>query len=103
MEDHIDIKTKEERLHELNELVNKYSLENNKKYEGKVVKVLIEGISEKDDNKVFGYTETMKLVNVDNAKDDIGRIINVKINVEFFFRWGKVRIKGVSIKEILFL
>ena len=81
MEDSIDIKTKEERLHELNELVNKYSLENNKKYEGKVVKVLIEGISEKDDNKVFGYTETMKLVNVDNAKDDIGRIINVKINV----------------------
>ena len=79
MEDNIDIKTKEERLHKLNELVNKYSLENNKKYEGKTVKVLIEGISEKDVNKVFGYTETMKLVNVINAKEDIGKIIDVKI------------------------
>ena len=79
MEDSINLKTKEERLHKLNELVNKYSLENNKKYEGKVVKVLIEGISEKDDNKVFGYTETMKLVNVINAKEDIGKIIDVKI------------------------
>ena len=79
MEDSINLKTKEERLHKLNELVNKYSLENNKKYEGKTVKVLIEGISEKDDNKVFGYTETMKLVNVINAKEDIGKIIDVKI------------------------
>ena len=79
MEDSIDLKTKEERLHKLNELVNKYSLENNKKYEGKTVKVLIEGISDKDVNKVFGYTETMKLVNVINAKEDIGKIIDVKI------------------------
>ena len=79
MEDSIDLKTKEKRLYKLNELVNKYSLENNKKYEGKTVKVLIEGISDKDVNKVFGYTETMKLVNVINAKEDIGKIIDVKI------------------------
>jgi len=81
MEDSIDLKTKEKRLYKLNELVNKYSLENNKKYEGKTVKVLIEGISDKDVNKVFGYTETMKLVNVVNAKEDIGKIIDVKITV----------------------
>ncbi len=79
MEDSTDMKTKEERLHRLNELVNKYSLEANKKYEGKTVKVLIEGISEKDENKVFGYTETMKLVNIVNAKDKIGQIVDIKI------------------------
>ncbi len=79
MEDSVDLKTKEDRLYKLNELINKYSLENNKKLEGKVVKVLVEGISEKDNNKVFGYTETMKLVNVTNAKEDIGNIIDVKI------------------------
>ena len=79
MEDKVDMKTKENRLHELNELVNKYSLMNNKKLEGKTVKVLIEGISEKDKDKVFGYTETMKLVNVLGAKDDIGKITDVKI------------------------
>ena len=79
MEDKVTLKEKEERLHKLNELVNKYSLEANKKYLNKEVLVLIEGISEKDPNKVFGYTETMKLVNVENAQDKIGQIIKVKI------------------------
>lgn len=79
MNDTIPIEVKEERLKRLNELVNNYSLQANKKYVGKVVPVLIEGISEKDENKVFGYTDTMKLVNVLNAKEDIGKIINVKI------------------------
>ena len=79
MEDEIDLKTKEERLHKLNEIINKYSLEANQKYLNKVVKVLIEGPSEKDSNKVFGYTDTMKLVNVENAKDKIGQIVDVLI------------------------
>lgn len=79
MEDKVTLKEKEERLHRLNELVNKYSLEANKQYLNKDVEVLIEGVSEKDPNKVFGYTETMKLVNVENAKDKIGQIISVKI------------------------
>ena len=38
-----------------------------------------EGISEKDDTKVMGYTETMKLVNVKADKNTIGTIISVKI------------------------
>ena len=79
MEDKVTLKEKEDRLHRLNELVNKYSLEANKQYLNKDVEVLIEGVSEKDPNKVFGYTETMKLVNVENAKDKIGQIISVKI------------------------
>ena len=79
MEDTIDMKTKEDRLHKLNELINKYSLEANQKYLDKVVKVLIEGPSEKDPNKVFGYTDTMKLVNVENAQDKIGEIVDVLI------------------------
>ena len=79
MDDVIDMKTKEERLHTLNELINSYSNAANQKYLNKTVPVLIEGISEKDNNKVFGYTDTMKLVNVVGAKDKIGQIINVKI------------------------
>lgn len=79
MEDSIDMKTKEDRLHELNEVINSYSNAANQKYLNKVVPVLIEGISEKDSNKVFGYTDTMKLVNVVNAQDKIGQIIDVKI------------------------
>ena len=79
MEDKIDMKTKENRLQELNELVNSYSLAANKKYINKIVPVLIEGISEKDNTKVFGYTDTMKLVNITNGKDKIGQIVNVLI------------------------
>ncbi len=79
MKDNVTMEEKEQRLHELNEMVNKYALENNQKYIDTTVEVLILGISEKDDNKVFGYTDTMKLVNVIANKDTIGKIIKVKI------------------------
>ena len=79
MDDKVDMKTKEDRLHKLNEVINSYSNAANQKYLNKVVPVLIEGISEKDPNKVFGYTDTMKLVNVINAQDKIGQIIDVEI------------------------
>lgn len=78
MEDNISKKEKEQRLYKLNELVNKYALENNKKLENKTVKVLIEGENEK--GSLMGYTETNKLVNVKGPKEIIGKIVKVKIN-----------------------
>ena len=44
-----------------------------------IQKVLITGVSETDPNKVCGYTENMKLVNVEADKNTIGQIIDVKI------------------------
>src|SRR5574344_814706 len=79
MDDKISMDVKEKRLQTLNTLVNKYSNMNNKKYLNKVVPVLIQGISEKDSSKVMGYTDTMKLVNVEAPKDMIGKIVNVLI------------------------
>ena len=79
MEDSIDLKTKQERLYKLNELVNKYSNESNTRLVDKVVPVLIEGPSTKGENIYSGYTDTMKLVNVKCSKEDLGKIINVKI------------------------
>ncbi len=79
MTDDVDLKTKEERLHKLNELVNKYALEANLKYQDKIVPVLLEGVSEKNNDYLMGYTDTMKLVNVKAPKDLIGEIVNVKI------------------------
>lgn len=70
---------KEDRLHRLNELVNKYSKESNERMLNTIQKVLVTGVSEKDSNKVCGYTENMKLVNVTASMDTIGQIINVKI------------------------
>jgi len=80
IKDSISIETKEERLQKLNSIINDYSLENNQKYLGKTEKVLIISPSEKGENKVCGYTETMKLVNVTNAQNDLGKIIDVVIN-----------------------
>lgn len=79
MKDDTPLKEKEERLHRLNEVVNAYSNQKNQEYVGKVVSVLVQGVSEKDASKVYGYTETMKLVNVEATKDTIGTIIPVLI------------------------
>ena len=80
MSDNVSLEEKENRLKELNDLVNYYSNKNNQKLLGKVVDVLILGESEKDKDKVYGYTDTMKLVNVTTRnKDIIGKIVPVKI------------------------
>ena len=79
MDDSVPFEEKNDRLHRLNLLINKYSKEANDKYLGKVVPVLVENISEKDESKVMGYTDTMKLVNVSADKKYIGQIINVRI------------------------
>ena len=79
MEDKVSLEEKEKRLHKLNELVNKYSLESNQKYLNKDVEVLVTGKSDRGDNKVCGYTDTMKLVNIVGSEDLIGKIVNVKI------------------------
>lgn len=78
MQDTISIKEKEKRLYKLNELINKYALENNKKLLNKTVKVLVEGPSDKND-MLMGYTDTNKLVNLKGPSDIIGQIVDVKI------------------------
>ena len=79
MKDETPLSVKEERLHRLNELVNKYAREANEKYLGKVVPVLLENISDKNSEMLAGYTDTMKLVNVKAPKEMLGEIVNVKI------------------------
>lgn len=69
---------KEERLHRLNEVVNKYFLENNKKLEGRVLKVLVEGESSKE-NMYYGYSETNKLINFAGDNIKLGDIVDVEI------------------------
>ena len=78
LEDNTPLEEKEERLQRLNELINKYARISNDKMLGKIVDVLIEGPSDKED-KFMGYTDTMKLVNVKCSSEFIGKIIKVKI------------------------
>ncbi len=79
MADETPLREKEERLQRLNEKINAYSKESNERMLNTIQKVLITGVSEKDPNKVCGYTENMKLVNVEADKNTIGQIIDVKI------------------------
>ena len=68
MKETVSEKVKMDRLHRLNEVVNKYSNEANKKMKDKIVKCLVTSLSDKDKNKVCGYTENMKLVNIDGDR-----------------------------------
>jgi len=77
LSDDISAEEKNKRLYQLNEIINNYANENNQKYKNKTVKVLIEGKGEK--GNLMGYTETMKLVNVDGDESAIGHIVDVKI------------------------
>lgn len=78
MEDNVPLEEKEERLQRLNKVVNKYAKENNEKYLGTTVSVLLEGYSDKG-GKLMGYTDTMKLVNVEAYPSLIGQIKEVLI------------------------
>ena len=79
MKDNVDLKEKEVRLQRLNEVVNKFFLDNNKKLVDKSVLVLTEGISDK--KKIYyGYTETNKLVNFTGSNINVGDIVEVVID-----------------------
>lgn len=76
--DNVSMSTKKQRLSKLNELVRKYAKENNIKYIGQVVKVLVEGESKTNKNYLTGYSENQKVINfIGTAK--IGDIVEVKI------------------------
>ena len=76
--DKTTLEEKEQRLYRLNELINNYSLESNKKMLNNCYEVLVEGISNKD-GMMYGYTETNKLVNFKGTNDLIGKLVTVKI------------------------
>ena len=93
MKDAIPEEVKMDRLHRLNEVINKYSNEANKRMNNTIVKCLVTGLSDKDKTKVCGYTENMKLVNIEGPKELIGNIVNVKITDTKSFSMDGVYIK----------
>ena len=78
LKDDVSLEEKESRLYKLNDTVNKYFLENNKKLEGTVVDVLVEGLSEKKKDNYFGYTNNNKLINF-TGKAKVGEIVKVEV------------------------
>lgn len=79
IKDNTSLSEKEERLQRLNEVVNKYFLENNQKLVGTVLNVLVEGVSEKKD-MYYGYSDTNKLINFTSSKELMpGDLVDVEI------------------------
>lgn len=79
MADDTPLETKEQRLQTLNNLINQYARMANEQYKGQIVPVLLEAKSQKGDNMLMGYTDTMKLVNVQAPLKYLGQIVEVKI------------------------
>lgn len=79
MEFKTPLSERKKRLYRLNELVNKGYLKGNKRFEGKVVKVLVDGYSKTDKEMYSGYSEHNKLVNFSASSDCIQQIVKVKI------------------------
>ena len=92
MKNELTEEEKKNRLQRLNKVINKYSKESNLKLVGTVQKVLVIGLSDKDTSKVCGYTENMKLVNIEASHDSIGQIIDVEITeAKSFSLNGKIK------------
>lgn len=82
-EDLTPMEVKKERLQRLNELINEGFARGNKRFEGEIVEVLVDGFSNKNPKMLTGYTKHNKLVNFEGDKSLIGRLVNVKIDKAF--------------------
>lgn len=79
MVDNVPLEEKKQRLQELNEIVNQIALEKNQLLDGKIVEVLVEGVSKKNEDVLSGYTRENKLINFTGPKSAIGKIVPVKV------------------------
>lgn len=89
-EDNLTKEIKKVRLLTLNKLINEGYARGNKRFEGEIVEVLVEGFSDKKDT-LSGYTPHNKLVNFVGDESLIGKVVKVKI--EKAFSWhlrGKI-------------
>lgn len=79
MENQVEESIKHERFNRLKRLAEEIIEEKNRKYIGKIEKVLVEGKSKTNDKLLTGRTETNKVVNFEGNKELIGKVISLKI------------------------
>lgn len=70
---------KYERLRYLNSIIGEVSNRVNKRYLGRKVEVLVEGLSQRDASRVMGRTRTNKIVNFDGDISLKGKLVDVEI------------------------
>jgi len=79
MEDTVSIEEKKKWFNELLQVQNKISLEENEKFNGKKVEVLVEGKSHKDKKLLEGRMENNIVINFKGSATLIGKMVPVRI------------------------
>lgn len=79
LKDDVPEEVKVRRLNELIALQNELSAESNRRCEGKVHEVLVEGVSKRSRDQLFGRTEQNKVVVFDRGTRRVGDFVKVKI------------------------
>ena len=78
-EGQIPFEEKTERLRFLNSVVTEASHKCNKRYLGNVEQLLVEGRSQKGENRMMGRTRTNKIVNFEGPDSLVGELVDVRI------------------------
>ena len=92
--DDIPEEVKIRRLNELIELQNQLSAESNAKDVGKTFEVLVEGVSKRSKDQLFGRTEQNKVVVFNRNNHRIGDRVNVRITES-----SSATLKGVEVTD----
>ncbi len=92
LEDNVSEEIKSARLQEIIKLQSQLSLESNRKDIGKIFEVLVEGVSKKSKEELYGRTSQNKVVVFPRKEYKKGNLVNVKI-----IDASQATLKGVSI------
>ena len=79
LDDDIPEETKIRRLNEMIELQNELSLKANEAWVGREADILLEGVSKRSREELFGRTEQNKVVIIPRANHRIGQTVRVRI------------------------
>ena len=92
--DNVTSEEKHNRFDRLVKIINEIGVRKYKEYENRIVEVLVEGASKKDETILTGYTKDMKLVNFVGNDQHIGQFVKVKITQGHLFY-----LSGVEVNE----
>ena len=92
--DDVPEETKIRRLNEMIALQNELSAENYRKDIGKTFEILVEGVSKRSKEQLFGRTEQNKVVVFDRGSHHIGNFVKVKVTES-----SSATLKGLEVKE----
>lgn len=97
MKEQVPEEVKKERFQRLLEVVNRIAAERNHAYRDRVVEVLVESVSKRDESKWTGRTRENKLVNFNKGEEDlIGKLVEVKITDPKSFSLNGVIVEGTT-------